>query len=70
MYRIGVDLGGTNIAVGLVDENYRIVAKVSTPTGAERPGEAIVDDIAKLCKKVCLEAGVTANDVAAVGIAR
>ncbi|MBR2907461.1 MAG: ROK family protein [Clostridia bacterium] len=69
MYRIGVDLGGTNIAVGLVDENYRIVAKVSTPTGAERPGEAIVDDIAKLCKKVCLEAGVTANDVAAVGIA-
>ena len=69
MYRIGVDLGGTNIAVGLVDESYRIVAKVSTPTGAERPGEAVVDDIAKLCKKVCLEAGITANDVAAVGIA-
>ena len=69
MYRIGVDLGGTNIAVGLVDESYRIVAKASTPTGAERPGEAVVDDIAKMCKKVCLEAGVTANDVAAVGIA-
>lgn len=69
MYRIGVDLGGTNIAVGLVDESYRIVAKVSTPTGAERPGEMVVDDIAKLCKKVCLEAGITANDVAAVGIA-
>ncbi len=69
MYRIGVDLGGTNIAVGLVDENYRIVAKASTPTGAERPGEAVVDDIAKMCKKVCLEAGITANDVAAVGIA-
>ena len=69
MYRIGVDLGGTNIAVGLVDENYRIVAKESTPTGAERPGEAVVDDIAKLCKKVCLAAGITAHDVAAVGIA-
>ncbi len=69
MYRIGVDLGGTNIAVGLVDENYKIVVKESTPTGAERPGEAVVDDIAKLCKKVCLEAGITAGDVAAVGIA-
>ena len=69
MYRIGVDLGGTNIAVGLVDENYRIVLKESTPTGAERPGEAIVDDIAKLCKKVCVEAGITVSDIAAVGIA-
>lgn len=69
MYRIGVDLGGTNIAVGLVDETYRIVAKVSTPTGAERPGEAVVDDIARMCKKVCLGAGITANDVAAVGVA-
>ena len=69
MYRIGVDLGGTNIAVGLVDENYRIVVKESTPTGAERPGEAVVDDIAKLCKKVCLAAGIPASEVAAVGIA-
>ena len=69
MYRIGVDLGGTNIAVGLVDDRYRIVAKASTPTGAERPGEAVVDDIARMCKKVCLEAGITANEVTAVGIA-
>ena len=69
MYRIGVDLGGTNIAVGLVDENYKIVLKDSTPTGAERPGEAIVDDIAKLCFKVCADAGISVSDVAAVGIA-
>ena len=69
MYRIGVDLGGTNIAVGLVDDSYRIVAKASTPTGAERPGEAVVDDIARMCKKICLETGITANDVAAVGVA-
>ena len=65
MYRIGVDLGGTNIAVGLVDENYRIVVKESTPTGAERPGEAVVDDIAKLCKKVCLAAGIPASETRA-----
>ena len=25
MYRIGVDLGGTNIAVGVVDENMKII---------------------------------------------
>ena len=46
MYRIGIDLGGTNIAAGLVDEQFRIVAKESTPTLVGRPNEAIVDDIA------------------------
>ncbi|MBO5845247.1 MAG: ROK family protein, partial [Clostridia bacterium] len=49
MYKIGVDLGGTNIAVGLVDENYEIKVKKSLPTGADRAPERIVDDIAKLC---------------------
>ena len=69
MYRIGVDLGGTNIAVGLVDENYKIVCKKSIPTGAEREGEYIVDDMAKLCVDVCNEANVDIKDIVSVGIA-
>ena len=28
MYNIGIDLGGTNIKVGVVDENYNIVESV------------------------------------------
>ena len=69
MYRIGVDLGGTNIAVGLVNEELKIVKKLSTPTGATRPGEEIVADIAALCKKVCAEYGIELKDVASIGIA-
>ena len=69
MFTIGVDLGGTNIAVGLVDENAQIVKKVSTPTGATRPAEEIVADIAKLCKKVCVEANIALADVQSIGIA-
>ena len=69
MYRIGVDLGGTNIAVGLVDEKYNIIVKQSTPTLAKRPGVEIVDDIAALCRKVCRAAGVDVSEVEAVGIA-
>lgn len=69
MYRIGIDLGGTNIAAGLVDEQFRIVAKESTPTLVGRPNEAIVDDIAALCKKVCAAAGAKESDVASIGIA-
>ena len=69
MYKIGVDLGGTNIAVGLVNENYEIKVKKSLPTGAERAPEAIVDDIAKLCFDVCADAGIEISEVAGIGIA-
>lgn len=69
MYRIGVDLGGTNIAVGLVDDGYKIINKVSLPTGKERSGEFIVKDMAELCKNVCKDADVSLSDVKAIGIA-
>ena len=29
MYYLGIDLGGTNIVAGVVDENYKIIAKES-----------------------------------------
>ena len=69
MYRIGVDLGGTNIAAGLVDENYNIIKKLSVPTNASRGAEAIVADISALCLKLCEESGVAVEDIDAVGVA-
>ena len=69
MYRIGIDLGGTNIAAGLVDEQFRIVAKESTPTLVGRANEAIVDDIAMLCKKVCAAVGAKEDELVSIGIA-
>ena len=69
MFRIGVDLGGTNIAAGLVDENYQIVCKKSVPTGADRAPECIVSDMAALCLSLCEEQGVGMAEVVSVGIA-
>ena len=69
MYRIGIDLGGTNIAAGLVNEQFEIVEKDSLPTLPERPGEEIVADIAALCKKLCEAAGITQQQVCSIGIA-
>ena len=69
MYRIGVDLGGTNIAVGLVDDSMKIIKKKSLPTGADRAPELIVDDMAKLCLAVCEEQGIKVSDLDGVGIA-
>ena len=44
MYTIGVDLGGTNIAVGICDDSLKIIDKASVPTGADREGELIVKE--------------------------
>ena len=68
-YTIGVDLGGTNIAVGIVNENYEIVKKGSVPTLAQRGPEPIVHDMAELCKKLLAECEITMDDVTGAGIA-
>ncbi|MBQ2719807.1 MAG: ROK family protein [Clostridia bacterium] len=68
-YTIGVDLGGTNIAAGLVDTEGHIVRKGSVPTRPERGGDAIMEDMAALCRRLCNEAGVALADVASVGVA-
>lgn len=69
MRKIGIDLGGTNIAAGIVDENGKILCKKSVPTGASRPKEAIISDIAALCKTLAAENGLSLSDIESVGIA-
>lgn len=69
MYRIGIDLGGTNIAAGIVNEAYEIVCQDSVPTGADRAPEAIAEDMAALCHTLCKKAGIPASEIASVGIA-
>ena len=69
MYSIGIDLGGTNIAVGVVDAEYRIVKKDSVPTGAHRPADEITADIAALCLRLVKEAGLTMDQIEFAGMA-
>ena len=69
MYTIGVDLGGTNIAIGLCNEALEIVDKASVPTGAEREGELIVRDMAALAEEIIKRNGLTLADIEYVGIA-
>ena len=67
-YYVGVDLGGTNIAVGLVDENGNLIDKKSTKTLHERGYEAIVADMAKLYRELLASNNINEEDVISVGI--
>ena len=68
MYRIGIDLGGTNIAVGLVNEKYEIVAHHSVPTGATRPAEQVIADMGDAVDAVLSKAGVAVESCESIGI--
>ncbi len=69
MYYIGIDLGGTNIACGLVDVTGKILVKKSCKTLAQRPASEIMADMAKLVENVILEGGCTKEKIAFCGIA-
>ncbi len=69
MVYIGVDLGGTNIAVGIVDEHSNILLKGSVPTEAGRGNTAVIRDMCALAEQLLTQLGLTVADVAAAGIA-
>ena len=68
MYRIGVDLGGTNIAVGVVDDNFNIVGRGKMKTNAPREAKAIFDDVAAAVRMAVADADLTLDDIASIGI--
>ena len=68
MYTIGIDLGGTNIVAGLVDDTYNILTTARVKTNLPREAEAIIDDMVSLCHKVVEQQGITLDDVAYVGV--
>ena len=69
MYRIGIDFGGTNIAVGLVDGNMNIIEKKSRPTLLGRDVDLMVKDMAEICLELLESNGITLSDLESIGIA-
>ena len=68
MYRIGVDLGGTNIATGVVNEKNEIIGRGVVKTNAPRPAAEIFDSIKESVDLAVADAGINYDDVISVGI--
>ena len=67
-YYVGIDLGGTNIVAGVVNEEYKILAKATVKTNCPRPSKEIADDMAKIALEAIEQAGLTVEQVEWVGI--
>ncbi|MBR5517679.1 MAG: ROK family protein [Clostridia bacterium] len=66
--RIGVDIGGTNLVAGLVDDKFNLVDKVGTPANGSRSDREIIDDIIMLCKKLMAQNNLEVSDIEAIGL--
>ncbi len=67
-YYVGIDLGGTNIVAGVVDENYNIISKASTKTNCPRPEKEIADDMAKMALQAVKNANLEISNIEWIGI--
>lgn len=62
-YYAGIDIGGTNIKTGIVNELGEIIAEDSVPTGADRPQEVVLQDIISSVKESIARAKVSPSSV-------
>ncbi len=68
MFNIGIDLGGTNIKVGIIDEKGIIIIKDKIPAKRERSYQEIVEDMAKLAIKLTQISGISLKQIESIGI--
>ena len=68
MIYVGVDVGGTNIKIGLVDIKGTILADNFIRTDKSKDYKGILDDIVADIKLLCNEAGVDYHDIGGIGV--
>ncbi len=67
-YKIGVDLGGTSIKIGIVDNNNTIIQHNSCKTLANRHYSEIIKDMINLIHQTLKKAKLTIDDCSVIGI--
>lgn len=68
MIRIGVDVGGTGIQIGVVDKEYHIIQESSIPTRTDIPFKEQVKHITDCIVSTVQAAGLNEDDIESVGI--
>ncbi|MBQ6595429.1 MAG: ROK family protein [Clostridia bacterium] len=68
-YAIGIDLGGTNINIGLFDRNMRLIQSQRALTDKDLEAAELMDHLSGLVRSLMNRCGVSADDVAGIGAA-
>ncbi|MAT69499.1 MAG: glucokinase [Planctomycetaceae bacterium] len=65
---VGIDVGGTNIKIGLVDDQGRTLAYRSIPTEADRGAPDAAERMSTTVTELCDDAGVDRADIVRAGL--
>ena len=68
MVRVGIDIGGTGIKVGIIDAHHSIIGEGTIPTLTDIPFEAQVQNMAKCVEDTAAKAGVEPYQIEMVGV--
>lgn len=66
-YRIGVDLGGTNIKIGIIDDLGSILYSNSIPTDADKGFEATFNNITNLIARTIGDSPIPRSELSGIG---
>ena len=67
-YYIGIDLGGTFIKGGIVDDEGNIITRDKVPTESEKGASGVVANIVSLCRMLLDKVNMTTDDVVGIGM--
>jgi len=65
---VGIDVGGTNIKIGLFDSELKLICKTSITTNADMGPEIVINNMAQTVEELITDAGLSLQDVIAIGI--
>lgn len=68
MYFLGIDLGGTNIAAGIVDQDYHLTIKTNRKTKIPCTNGELCGQLADAAVETLAKAGLTLDDIPWIGI--
>ncbi len=67
-YYLGIDLGGTFIKGGIVDDEGKILLRDKVPTESETGADGVVANIVALCKSLMNKADLSVSELVGVGV--
>jgi glucokinase len=67
-YYIGLDLGGTNVKAGIVDDHGQPIARLSVPTQGERGPDVVIEVLIDVIKQLTAEAGMSLKKITGIGL--
>ena len=67
-YTVGIDIGGTDIKIGIVDKHHNIVSKGVYPTQAEKGAEGVIQNIISAIDMIFEKSGIDKKDCTHIGI--